>query len=1345
MPVVKKAFTVGINNDDASYLMDPKEYLGALNIRFVTSENGEVGQITNIEGNQLKNQTIDRVGATTTFTLPQYGWNKTIGAYEDYAKRRLFWFNYNSTGWHGIYCYDADTDKIYTLLENTNNDNLIYFYPDKFIHSVAMIGDLMYWIENGLQKKINVEAAIKANHPSYSTSVERYELFNPLITTPGSGYTNGVYVDVPVSNTTPPNPAHVGIGARATVTVAGGVVTKVVMTYFGRYYRNGDTFTFNSAVIGGTGSGVVVTINGLLAKSVLTVIRWKPVFPATATAQVELGLINNFIDNDAYQFTYRYVYRDGEKSVFAPLSNMIPYDLDGGSINCIDVKHPNRPIEQDVTSVEFAVKFMTGGKMFIIKTFNKSDIATHNSGSYLTYRFYNDTAGAAVAPAEYSKPYDYVPVSSETLEIAKNRLFLGNNVYGYNDPNTTSLSAKAIPIVYNKVTGVWMELEYLKLGVVFKGYYVGIAYEGGYKYFYPDTQPIPPAFPSTLNFINDLNLFSPTIDFTTPEQIATFEGGTLLTFKYTGYYADVTNLPVIPPVTAAGAGGINFKSNAYYRLGIVFYDKYGRSGGVIGNEPAKAITADTAYSNFTYNRDIIWSLSQTNALTEIPDWAWYYSIVRTKCLTVSSFMQWRDDFKYVIKDPVTGNLTYQDTHSVGAYGIGILSKNLAALGMGYTYDVDEEAVVRVYKSDGTKFTLKVKDQSGDYIIIEPADIGSSAVVPDPLYELSIPYVLSEQEFYYEVGNMYEVANPTSNFRSYSKTYGFLSGDVYIKLITPGTYFTENMSLNKRYWQNWYTGIGMANAITSATQSPRPVSISYSGTYLPGTKLNGLSSFEALDFVDLPTELHSIQKLIITSKIQFEGNVMLAIGEQGTANIYVGETQLFDNTGSSFIAKSSGVIGNINILRGAFGTINPESAFRWSGEVIYFDANRGAWVKYDMNGLSAISDNKMRKFFKKSGIAILENKQDPSVYNAINTNLPVRVLGMVDPFHEEYLVAMPRMGVVPENAVLSDVEIETYGYIFTMANAVITAVPDNLSGFTYEFGAGPSTSQSFTLTASDLSPNGNLTITAPAGFSVGTTALANSSSITVPYTGTGLLSTNTIYVRMVGGLPVSTPSGTLTIVGGGGSESVSLSGAVTAPVGATLTATPSSTSILNYVDSAGPSTAVQIQLTGFNLSPASGNITIPASTNIEVSTTSATTGFSTAGATIPYAGGALASTNIWIRLKAGLAIGSYSENIVLTGGGASATITGSGVVSDWDIITLVPAGLGNTTNQACTTASMYDIITPYNGNPFGPGTVLFFSGAPPTPVTGYVYVNANGSLWNLDPLTGTVLSLSQIQC
>ena len=1117
MPVVKKIFTGGINSDDAPYLLESKEYLGALNIRFITSENGEVGQITNIEGNQLKNQTIDRTGATTTFTLPQYGFNKTIGAYEDYAKRRLYWFNYNSGGWHGIYCYDADTDKIYTVVEQPNNGVLLNFNPSRFIHSVAMIGDLLYWTD-GLQKKINVEAGIKANHPTYTTDIDRYEIFKPLIYNAGTGYTNGIYVDVPVTLPPSPNPSWVGVGARATITVAGGVITKVVITYFGRYYRDGDEFTVSNTLIGGTGSGLVIKINGMLSEKVVSLIRWKPLYSAIATAQNQTSpaLANNLVDNDAFQFTYRYIYRDGETSVFAPLSNMIPYYNASTNIyNCIDVKHPNWTIEQDVIKVEFAVKYMTGGNMFIIKTFNKSDIDSHNAGSYLTYRFYNDTAGAGIAQAESSKLYDYVPVSSQTLEIAKNRLFLGNNVYGYDNPSTSSITAKALPIITGSTTGVWMALEYLKNGVVYKKHYIGIASPvTGYVYYYPNVQPTPPTFPSTLDLVTNLNAFPG--GATTGDAIATYEGGTLLSFSYTGYTANITSAGA-----GAGAGLINFKSNAFYKVGIVFYDKYGRSSSVISSDNAKATTSDTAYSNNTYSRDIIWNLSNTNAVNEIPEWAYYYSIVRTKCLSTSAFMQWRGGMTYIYKDNVTGDLSSSDSLTGIPYGLGISVDDLVSFGMGYSYKEDD--IVRLYRSTGgTPYVLNVKGVFSNYIIVDFVNFGTTTGLVN-LYELDTPYIKSEQEFYYELGNMYGVYFPETPLRKYTQLYGLLNGDVYIAY-RKSTYYTQNMSPNDTYWQNWYTGIGMANVISEGGQSARPVSVSYSGTYLPGTMLNGLSSFEALDVVDLPTELDSITKLITTSKIQFEGNVMLAIGEQNTANIYIGETQVFDNTGSSFLAKSSGVIGNINVLRGAYGTINPESVFKWSGEVVYFDANYGAWIKYDVNGLSAISDNKMRKFFKRSGEAIINNKKDSSVYNAINTNLPIRVLGHVDPYHEEYLIAMPRMGVVPANQTLDDVEINTYTYNFTMAAAILGGTPNSLSGFSYEFGAGPSTTQSFTISGSDLSPNGSVVVTAPSGYEVSSNSVTFSQSISLAYTGTGLFASNTVYVRLKSGLSTGSQSG-----------------------------------------------------------------------------------------------------------------------------------------------------------------------------------------------------------------------------
>lgn len=81
----------------------------------------------------------------------------------------------------------------------------------------------------------------------------------PLLTTGslvgGSGYTNGTYTNVElVSNT------GSGIGARATITVAGGAVTVVTVTTGGDGYAVGDELTADPADIGGTGTGFTVDV-----------------------------------------------------------------------------------------------------------------------------------------------------------------------------------------------------------------------------------------------------------------------------------------------------------------------------------------------------------------------------------------------------------------------------------------------------------------------------------------------------------------------------------------------------------------------------------------------------------------------------------------------------------------------------------------------------------------------------------------------------------------------------------------------------------------------------------------------------------------------------------------------------------------------------------------------------------------------------------------------------------------------------------------------------------------------------------------------------------------------------
>ncbi|MGE5149907.1 MAG: arabinofuranosidase catalytic domain-containing protein [Rhodospirillaceae bacterium] len=71
--------------------------------------------------------------------------------------------------------------------------------------------------------------------------------------TGGSGYTDGTYTAVPLTGGT-------GSGALATITVSGGAVTAVRITYQGRRYTAADALSAAAANLGGAGSGFSVPV-----------------------------------------------------------------------------------------------------------------------------------------------------------------------------------------------------------------------------------------------------------------------------------------------------------------------------------------------------------------------------------------------------------------------------------------------------------------------------------------------------------------------------------------------------------------------------------------------------------------------------------------------------------------------------------------------------------------------------------------------------------------------------------------------------------------------------------------------------------------------------------------------------------------------------------------------------------------------------------------------------------------------------------------------------------------------------------------------------------------------------
>lgn len=112
--------------------------------------------------------------------------------------------------------------------------------------------------------------------------------------------------------------------------------------------------------------------------------------------------------------------------------------------------------------------------------------------------------------------------------------------------------------------------------------------------------------------------------------------------------------------------------------------------------------------------------------------------------------------------------------------------------------------------------------------------------------------------------------------------------------------------------------------------------------------------------------------------------------------------------------------------------------------------------------------------------------------------------------------------------------------------------------------------------------------------------------------------------------------------------------------ATLTLSTNTLIGFSYLTGSGPSSSQSYTLSGAALSPASGSLTVSGSTNFEVSANNTTFNPSV---TLNYSSSTLPATTLYVRLKAGAALGTYTQNVSHSGGGAgTAIVSCSGTVS-----------------------------------------------------------------------------------
>ena len=481
-------------------------------------------------------------------------------------------------------------------------------------------------------------------------------------------------------------------------------------------------------------------------------------------------------------------------------------------------------------------------------------------------------------------------------------------------------------------------------------------------------------------------------------------------------YTKGYNTPVITslsgtatPVGSNPPTAISCKSYGSLQVAIRFRDNYKRSSFAVTNTDCLVSFPDRTFAAVPYN-NLTWSVSNANALVEIPDWATYYDILVTKNLRTRFFLAAFGNNKYA-KKLNDGTYSYQTNYDTGVYASVITISGISdLLGLGYLFQEGTEDLCRLYLGNtATVYELKIIGQDGDNLLLKPINLGNFSTQPGCWFEIYTPYKPSDNEAFYTTGNSFTISNAGTGARAYSTLTGTIEGDV-VRVYDTGflSLRYEVMSPNYNKGYDWFQIYGETVGQSLLGQQDKSNFISWSNVLLQGSKTNGLSTFDAFDEKSLPQSMGAINKLQLATKVAEEGKIMLAIGERETASLYLGEVQLVGASQNAFVASSPGVIGTVNILKGSFGTINPESVIEYLGLVFWIDVLNGVLVQYSSAGLEPISRYKMSRFFKR----YCKDYLDASTGNLDNINGFHHIPMGVDVFHKEVLTTLP--GLIYEN-------------------------------------------------------------------------------------------------------------------------------------------------------------------------------------------------------------------------------------------------------------------------------------------------------------------------------------------
>ncbi|SEE15070.1 T9SS type A sorting domain-containing protein [Polaribacter dokdonensis] len=336
---------------------------------------------------------------------------------------------------------------------------------------------------------------------------------------------------------------------------------------------------------------------------------------------------------------------------------------------------------------------------------------------------------------------------------------------------------------------------------------------------------------------------------------------------------------------------------------------------------------------------------------------------------------------------------------------------------------------------------------------------------------------------------------------------------------------------------------------------------------------------------------------------------------------------------------------------------------------------------------------------------------------------------------------------------SDVALSTLvplgSYSTTASTTPTIIVGSAVAGLDYFEANGPSAEKEMTISGDNLTAD--ITVTAPTNFEVSLTSGASfASSVTLSQI-SGSVSSTTVYVRLASGLSANTYSGDVTASSAGATDkTIAVSGEVS-PADPQFSFT-AFLDQFNYIEGNGPSAEQDFTVEGLFLS---SDLIVSAPAEFEVSLTSGS-GFSAAVSITPSSG-TVATTTVYVRLKAGLSEANYTGDITLSStnvtdntiaveGKVFGPITNSIVITgvyDGSLSGGTPKGVELYVLKNVADLSVYGISSVSNGGGSTAGNVEFPLTAGAASAGTFIYISTEDTNFNTffgmmpDYTTGTV--------